>query len=325
MPVSRRLLLAAPALLTVTHARAAGYPDRPVRLVIPYAPGGTTDLFGRLLAAQMSTRLGQTVVPENRAGAGGSLAGEVVAHAKPDGYTLLVSSNGPLTVNPLIQANMPYDPFKDLQPVGLGIQVPLAVVVRADHPARTVQEFVAQAKAQKGAFTGGSSGTGSSNHLALELFNAATGADVTHVPYRGSGQMIPDLLAGNVTCLFDQITTSLPMLREGKVRFLALTSDHRSRLCQDVPTLAEAGFLGAEMVTYNALSVTAGCPQDVLAKLVQANQESLKDPALRERLEGLGAEIASGALTTPEGFGAFIRADFERTKRAVNLAGLKPE
>ena len=130
MPVSRRLLLAAPALLTATLARAAGYPDRPIRLVIPYAPGGTTDLFGRLLAAQMSTRLGQTVVPENRAGAGGSLAGEVVAHAKPDGYTLLVSSNGPLTVNPLIQANMPYDPFKDLQPVGLGIQVPLAVVVK---------------------------------------------------------------------------------------------------------------------------------------------------------------------------------------------------
>lgn len=322
---TRRMLLAAGLGLVASRAGAQqGYPERPVRLVIPYAPGGTTDLFGRLLASRMSERLGQPVVAENRAGAGGSLAGEAVANAKPDGYTLMVGSNGPLTVNPLLQAHLGYDPFRQLAPIGLGITVPLTVEVRADSPARTVQEFVAMAKAQPGRITAGSSGTGSSNHMAIELFNAATGAGVVHVPYRGSGPMIPDLLAGNVSSLFDQLTTSLPLLREGKVRLLTVTAPRRSPLVPEVPTLAEAGYPGAEMVTYNGLVAPAGLAPEVTARLVRALQESLADAGLRERLEGLGAEVASGALATPEGFAAFIREDFERVKRAVELAGLRP-
>jgi tripartite-type tricarboxylate transporter receptor subunit TctC len=328
MLLARRALLAAPALLAALPsplARAETWPDRPIRLVIPYPPGGTTDLFGRLLAQMMAPRLGQTVVAENRGGAGGSIGAAEVAQARPDGYTLLLGSNGPLVLNPLIQANLAYDPFRQLAPLGLGLTVPMLIVVRADHPAKTIQQFVAQSKARPGSVSIGSSGTGSSNHLAIELFNAASGARATHVPYRGTGPMIPDLLAGTLTAMCDQITTSLPLQREGKVRFLAITADHRSPLAPGVPTLAEAGYRDAELVTWMGLSLTAGAAPAVVAKLVQAMRESLGEPLLHERLETLGAELVRDHRATPAGFAAFIRTDFERMKHAVQLAGLKPE
>ncbi len=322
----RRALLAAPALLVAPRANAqASFPDRPLRLVIPFVPGGTTDILGRLLAQTMAPRLGQTVVVENRGGAGGSLGAGEVAHARPDGYSLLLSTNGSLTINPLVQANLAYEPFRQLAPLGLCLTVPMLVVVRADHPARTIQDYVALAKARPGAVSMGSAGTGSSNHLALELFNAASQAQVTHVPYRGSGPVIADLLAGNLNSMMDQITTSLPMVQEGRVRALAITDNHRSRLLPGVPTLAEAGYAEAEMVTFMGLSVTAPLPAEAAAKLVPAMQGALTEPVFHDRLESVGAEIVRGELCTPAGYAAFLRRDFDKMKRAVHLAGLKPE
>ncbi len=325
MSIRRRLLLATPALLAAPAVLAQSFPERPLKIVVPYVPGGTTDLYGRLLAQGMSTRLGQPVVVENRGGAGGSLAGELVAKSRPDGYTLMVGSNGPLVINTFLQARMGYVPERDLQPLGLGLLVPMVLVVRADSPYRTVQELVAAAKAQPGRISGASTGNGSSNHLALELFNAATGAQLTHIPYRGSGPMITDLVAGNVACMFDQISTSIPLQRDGQARMLAVTTNQRAARAPEVPTLAEAGIGGAEMVTFMGLCAPAGLPAEVQAKLVSAMQGALAEPALRERLEPVGAEIATGALATPEGFAAFLREDTVRVRRAVELAGLKPE
>ncbi len=323
--LSRRALLATPALLAAPAVRAQSWPDRPLRLVIPFVPGGTTDILGRLLAQQMSPRLGQTVVVENRGGAGGSLGASEVAHARADGTTLLLSTNGSLTINPLVQANLAYEPFRQLAPLGLCLTVPMVVVVRADHPAKTVQDLVAMSKARPGAVSIGSAGTGSSNHLAIELFNAASQAQLTHVPYRGSGPVIADLLAGNLNSMCDQITTSLPLLREGRVRVLAITSAHRSPQAPDVPTLAEAGYPDADMVTFMGLSVTAPVPAEAQARLVAAMQGALGERIFHDRLETLGAEIVRDQLATPEGYGAFLRRDFDKMKRAVALAGLKPE
>ncbi len=323
--LSRRALLATPALLAAPAVRAQSWPDRPLRLVIPFVPGGTTDILGRLLAQQMSPRLGQTVVVENRGGAGGSLGASEVAHARADGTTLLLSTNGSLTINPLVQANLAYEPFRQLAPLGLCLTVPMVVVVRADHPAKTVQDLVAMSKARPGAVSIGSAGTGSSNHLAIELFNAASQAQLTHVPYRGSGPVIADLLAGNLNSMCDQITTSLPLLREGRVRVLAITSARRSPQAPDVPTLAEAGYPDADMVTFMGLSVTAPVPAEAQARLVAAMQGALGERIFHDRLETLGAEIVRDQLATPEGYGAFLRRDFDRMKRAVALAGLKPE
>ena len=322
----RRALLAAPALLLAPRARAQGsFPDRTLRLVIPFVPGGTTDILGRLLAQTMTPRLGQTMVAENRGGAGGSVGAGEVAHARPDGYTLLLSTNGSLTINPLVQANLAYDPFRQLAPLGLCLTVPMLVVVRADHPAKTIQEFVALSKVRPGAVSIGSAGTGSSNHLAIELFNAASQAQATHVPYRGSGPVIADLLAGNLNSMMDQITTSLPLVQEGRVRALAITDNHRSRLLPNVPSMAEAGYAEAEMVTFMGLSATAPLPPEAEARLVPAMRAALGEPIFHDRLEGVGAEIVRGELCTPAGYGAFLRRDFDRMKRAVLLAGLKPE
>ncbi len=325
MPIARRVLLAAPALLATLPAAAQSWPDRPLRLVIAFPPGGTTDVIGRLLAAQMTPRLGQPVVVENRAGAGGSLGTEMVAKARPDGYTLLLGANGGLVVNTLIMANLGYDPFRELQPIGLCARVPMALVVRADHPARTVQELVALSKAQPGRVTGGTPGIGTSNHLVLALFNEASGAGLTPVHYRGTGQMLPDLLAGNIACMMDQLPTSVPLAREGKARLLAITAEARSPLAPELPTLAEAGYQDAVMITYFGLCGPAGMPAEVVARLAAVLRECLADAALRERLGGLGVEVATPELAAPEGFARFLQADLGRARRAVQLAGLKPE
>jgi tripartite-type tricarboxylate transporter receptor subunit TctC len=324
----RRSLLAATATLAAAlplpALAQAPFPDRPIRLVVPYAPGGTTDLFGRAVAARMAERLGQPVVVENKAGAGGSVAGAEVARSRPDGYTIMVGSNGPIAVNPLIQASIGYDPLKDLEPIGLGLQVPMVIAVRADSGIRTLAELVAAAR-RPGGLAAGSTGTDSSNHLALELFNAASGVSLLNVPYRGSGPMIIDLLAGTLPVMFDQLTTTMPLVRDGKARALAVTSAARSSALPEVPTLAEAGVRDAEMTTFMGIVAPAGLPAPVRDALARALAAALADPAVRQQLGALGAEVAEGALATPQGFAAFLREDVERTRRAVRLAGLKPE
>ena len=325
MRPTRRLLLAAPLVLAALPLRAQSWPDRPIRLVVPFTPGGTTDVIGRLVAAQLTQRLGQSVVVENKAGAGGSLGTEMVANARPDGYTLLLGANGGLVINPLIMANLGYDPMRQLQPVGLAALVAMGLLVRADHPAQDVRQLVALAKARGAGVSAGTPGIGTSNHLLLALLETATGAGFTHVPYRGSGPMNADVLAGSLGCAIDQLPAVLPLHREGKFRILAISTERRSPQAADLPTLVEAGYPDVVMVTHFGLSGPAGMPADILARLAQALRASLADSSIQERLAGQGVDIASPDLASPEGYARLLRADLERSRRAVQLAGLKPE
>jgi tripartite-type tricarboxylate transporter receptor subunit TctC len=325
MRLGRRPLLFAPLLLAAPALHAQAWPDRPIRLIVPFPPGGTTDIIGRLLAAQMGQRLGQTMIVENKAGAGGSLGTELVATSRPDGYTLLFGANGGLVVNTLIMANLGYDPFRQLQPIGLVSLVAMGLAVRADHPAQDVAQLVALAQARPGALSAGTPGIGTSNHLLLALLTATTGADITHVPYRGSGPMNADLLAGNLGFAIDQLPASLPMRREGKTRILALSTERRTPQAPDLPTIAESGFGDVVMVTHFGLSAPAGLPAALTARLAETLRAALADPAMQARLAGQGVDLASGDLATPEGYASFLRTDLERSRRAVQAAGIKPE
>ncbi len=326
MLLNRRQLLAAPALLpSLARAQAAAgspWPDRPVRLVVAFPPGGNIDILSRLLATQLGARLGQPVVVENRGGAGGALGAEFVANARPDGYTLMMGSNGPLVGNVLTQPNLAYDPVRHFAPVGLCALLPMVLAVRADHPAQTVQQLVAMSKANPGSITCGSAGNGSSNHFALALFEAAAQAGIVHVPYRGSGPMMPDLLAGHVSAVMEQISGALPLAREGRLRLLAVTAGERSRLAPSLPTLVESGYAGAVLFSWNGLVVPAATPAAVVQRLSALLPECLAEPALKEQMEGLGVELARPPQTTPAWLAAFMQEDLARTRRAVQLAGL---
>ena len=249
MPLSRRAALLAPlALATPALAQTMGQPggwapDRPVRIIAPFPPGGTVDLVSRILAPRLAERLGQPVVVENRAGAGGSVGAAEVARARPDGLTLMTGSNGPVAVNPLLQAHITYDPLRDLQPIGMVIRVPNVLVAGPAVPARTLPEFLAWVRGRPpGSVGAGSPGIGSSNHLAIELFNAAAGVTLAHIPYRGSGPAIADLLAGTLPVMVDQIATALPLHRDGRARILSVADRARTPFLPDVPTLAEAAI-----------------------------------------------------------------------------------
>ncbi|MBX9698792.1 MAG: tripartite tricarboxylate transporter substrate binding protein [Acetobacteraceae bacterium] len=328
MPLRRRAALALPVLLGATAARAqpAWMPERPVRLIAPFPPGGTVDVVSRILAPRLADRLGQPVVVENRAGAGGSIGGAEVARARPDGLTLLTGSNGPVAVNPLLQAHIAYDPIRDLAPIGMVIRVPIVLVAGPAVPARSLAEFLTWLRARPAGSVGaGSPGIGSSNHLAIELFNAGAGVTLTHIPYRGAGPANADLIAGTLPVMFDQIATALPLHRDGRARILAVADAARTPFLPDVPTLAEAGIRDAEMGTFNGLLGPAGMPPEVVAGLARALAAIMAEPATRERLAALGAEVASAEQATPAGFAAAIRAEVERSRRAIALAGLKPE
>ena len=315
--------LSAGALLP--RAARAAWPERPLRVVVPYAAGGNIDVVSRLLAPALSERLGQPVVVDNRPGAGGSLGAEQVARAAADGYTLLAGSNGPITVNPLVQARLPYEPLRDFAPIALVNAVPLVLMVTNGTRAATVAEAVALSKAEPGGFTTGTPGAGSTAHLTLELFNSATGAALVHVPYRGGGAIVPDFIAGNLRAMFTEFSTALPLHKDGKGRILAIASARRSPLLPDVPTFSEAGLPDFVAASYCGLLAPRATPAPVLAALQGAIAAATADPAIRAKLEGLGSEVASGPEQTPEGFAAFLKRQAADAKRAANLAGIKPE
>ena len=301
----------------------AAYPERAIRLIVPFAPGGNADIVARLVGAGMAEALGQPVVVENRAGAGGSIGAGVVAHSAPDGYTLLSGSNGPLTVNPFVQANLGYDPLKDFAPVGLTSLVPHALIVNAAVAAKTVPELVALSKQMQ--IGVGTSGIGSATHLTLERFNAQSGAKLLHVPYKGGGSLLPDLLAGTIQGAMTEFSTALPHHRSGKARFIAVASAKRSALASEVPTMIEGGVKDFTAASYIGVLAPAGLPADVMARLQSALVAALKAPKTLERFRELGAETATPEQMTAAGFGSFIRQDFERSREAAQLAGLKKE
>ena len=332
MTILRRSLLAvatgstglAAGMLRPGAARAAGFPDRPVRIILPFAPGGNSDIVARLIAPVMSAKLGQPVVVENRAGAGGSIGATAVARSRPDGYTILFGSTGPLSVNPAVQANLPYDADRDFAPIGLLSRTPLVLAVTAALPPQSLAEFIAHSKANPGRITIASAGTGSSTHLALELFSAASGAGLTHVPYRSGGDLIPDLMAGNVASTMTEISTAMPLHREGRIRILAIGSPQRSPIADGLPTFIEAGVPDYTASSYTALLVPAGTPADIVATLREALAAALVDPGVIARLREMGTEVASAEDATPAGLTRVLQHEAELARRGAAIAGLRP-
>ena len=304
-------------------AWAAGYPERPIKFVVPFGAGGNVDGVGRLLGAAMGPRLGQPVVVDNRAGAGGSLGAGVVAQGAADGYTLLVGSNGPLTINPFVQAKLVYDPMKDFAPLALAGVVPHVLVATSGLPARTLAELIALSKRE--AVSCASSGIGSATHLTLERFNAQTGAKIAHVPYRGGGTLVPDLLGGTVQLACMEFSTALPLHKSGKARILAVAGARRSALAPELPTFIESGVDGFTAQSFVGLLAPVSTPADILRKLEAAAAAALATPDMAARLQGLGLDAADASARTAAGFKELLRQDYERSREAVRIAGIKPE
>ncbi len=326
MTLSRRTLLttlaAAPFATLASRSAFAAYPDRPIRVIVPFAAGGNADLVGRLMSEHMSPTLGQNMVVENRGGAGGSLGAGQVASAAPDGYTLLVGSNGPLTVNPFVQAKLSYDPLKDFVAVGLANLAPHVIAVNPAVPAKTIAEFIALSKKQP--ITIATSGAGSAGHMTLVRFGSATGAKLTHVPYKGGATLVPDTLSGVVNGLVTEMSTALPQHKAGKLRILAVASAKRPALAPEVPTMIESGVKDFLAASYVGLVAPAKTPPDAIATLEKALIKALATKIVQDRFLSTGAELVPEPLQTSKGFGGYIRREFESTREAAKLAGLKP-
>jgi len=317
MPRRRHLFLAfaAPA------ARAAEFPERPLRLVVPFAPGGNLDFTARLLAPSLARLLGQPVVVENRAGAGGVVGTEAVARARPDGHTLLMGSSGPLSLLPATTPSLPYDPLRDLAPVAAAYRIPIVVVAARDLPAADLAGLVALARRRP--LTAGTSGSGTGAHLAVELFSHGSGVTLLHVPYRGTGPAFTDLVAGTIDTVFDQLSSALPLHRDGRARILGVGAARRLATLPAVPTLREAGLVEPELTTTLGLLAPAGTPAAVIETLRAAVAATLADAEIRARLDSLGAEVMSGAEVTPAHYAGLIRDELETSRRAVALPGVR--
>ncbi|WP_084112926.1 Bug family tripartite tricarboxylate transporter substrate binding protein [Belnapia moabensis] len=306
----------------VVRAQCGRFPNRPIRLVVPFGAGGNLDTLARLLTPGIAERLGQPVVIENRAGAGGNLGTELVARAQPDGYSLLLGSNGALIINPLIMERVPYDPMRDLLPVALCFRTPNVLVVSRKLPVTTLAEFVAYAKARPGQVQCGSAGTGTSNHLLIELLSAATGTGLVHVPYRASGAATPDLLTGVLPASMEQLTIALPLHRDGQLRIIGIGLPERSPLLPEVPSLAELGVPDGGLVSFIGILVPSGTLEGVIDTLRDAVAAALADPALRTRVEETGSLVAEADTASPAGFGALLRRETELSRRAAASAGM---
>ena len=310
-------LLAAFALLS--HAQAP-FPSKPIRIVVPFPAGGTTDILARAVAQKLTETLGQSVVVDNRPGAGGNIGAELVAKSPPDGYTLLMGTVGTHAINASLYAKMPYDHVKDFAPVILVAGVPNVLVVNPSVPANNVQELIAYIKANPGKVNFASSGSGTSIHLAGELFKTMAGVSMTHVPYKGSAPAVTDLLGGQVQLMFDNLPSALPQIKAGKLRALAVTSAQRASALPDVPTVAEAGLPGFDATSWFGLLAPAGTPKDVVAKLNAEVAKWLASPEAREKLASQGA-IAAGQ--SPEDFTRHIAAETAKWQKVVKESGAK--
>ncbi len=284
--------LAVCVLALAAPLASAAYPDKPVTLVVPYPPGGATDVLARILNKGLAQRLGQPVIVENKAGAGTAIGAAAVAKSAPDGYTLLISSNTTFTVNPALKRVLPYDPVLQFESIGLIGSSPLVLLAHPAVAAGTVPELVALARSQPGKLSFGSFGAGTTSHLAGELFKVMTGADLLHVPYKGSAPAMTDLIGGQVPLTFDTNVAAMPQVASGKVKAIAVTSRKRSALMPSVPTVAEAGYPDYEMVPWIAIVAPRGLSAEVRGKLGRALQQTLADPASRSALEKAGVEVA---------------------------------
>ena len=307
----KKLLCALGATMTLTTAMA--WPDKTVTIVVPFPPGGSTDLIARTLQPRLQEKLGGTFVVENKAGATGTIGATQVTRAAPDGHTLFVSSLGPFVIAPHL-IKVPYDATKDFDYITVAVQAPNVLVVPAVSPHKTMADVIAFQKANPGKMTFASSGAGSSDHLTAELFWVQTGTSGVHVPYKGGGPVMTDLLGNQVDSSFMNINTAMPQITAGKLRALSITSAARSPLLPNVPTLQELGIKDANVNSWQAVAGPKGMPADLKAKLQAAIKEALNDPAIKPKLLDLGFEIVAN---TPEQFTAFQAAEFARWKRVI--------
>jgi tripartite-type tricarboxylate transporter receptor subunit TctC len=318
------MLKLAALLLTAisTAALAQGYPSKPIRIIVPFAPGGNVDVTARLVAPALQDALGQPVVVENKPGAAGTIGADLVVRAPADGYTLLMGSNSTFSVAPALNPKNPYSPAKDFAPIASIAATPFLLVVNPSAPMKTVAELVAQAKAAPGKLTMASAGTGSSNHLVGELFQDLAGTKFTHVPYKGSNPAISDVMGGQVDMHFDQVTSAGNHVQGGKLRALLVTSKERAPMLPDVPTAAEVGFPSFGPINVTGLIAPAGTPKEIIAILNAATNKVLQQAAVKEKFAGVGAVTTGG---TPEQFSAYIAEDLARWTKVVKDANVKVE
>ncbi|MBV1796298.1 tripartite tricarboxylate transporter substrate binding protein [Siccirubricoccus sp. G192] len=316
----RRTLLRAAALapLAGLPARAETWPSRPIRVIVGFVAGGGVDITMRILAPKLGALLGQSVVVDNRPGGAGNLANEILAQSPADGHTLMVGTIGQMTVNPLL-TRLNLDPVHDFTPISLLVDVTNLMVVPADRPWRSVAELVAAAKAKPGVLTYGSSSVGSAGHLAAALLDQAAGIETVHVPYRGGGQLITDLISGKIDFSFATAATTIPHVQTGRLRALAVPTAHRSALVPEVPTVAESGVPGFDVVNWYGLLAPKGTPEQVVAQVNAALHTALRDAEVLEKFAAQGLEPLP---STPEAFQAFMEAESVRWTRVVRAAGI---
>ena len=311
------------ALHGIDTAHAQAYPNRPIRMVVPFPPGGPTDGIARIISDRLGVVLGQTIVVENRGGgAGGSIGAKAVATADPDGYTILITPGGSLTTGPAVHRNIGYDPIKVFTPVCLLIETPLIVAAHQDLPVKSLAEVVAYAKANPGKISWGSQGFGVAPHLLLELFKLEAGINIVHVPYRGTAPMLAAIIAGEVQMVADPMTTSLPHVQSGKLRPLAIAGSERTPKLPDVPTTAEAGYPKLNAPFWLGVVAPAGTPPAIIDKLNAAFRESLTPAETRARLAALGADVKIG---TPAEFGKMLADELALWTAVVKDANIKVE
>lgn len=324
----RRKLLAyaltasfAMALPTLGMAQAGGFPSKPVTLVVPFAPGGPTDAMARTLANAIKPVLGQTMLVDNKPGAGGNIGAEWVARAEADGHTLLFGTSGPLAINVSLYNKIGYDPLKSFAPILRLGHLPNVLVVHPSVPAQNAKELIAYAKAQPGKLSYASSGNGASSHLAGVLFNLRTGSDIQHIPYKGTGPALNDLLGGQVSMSFTDVLTALPHIKAGKLRILGVTSANRSRSLPEVPTLMEQGVPDFDVSVFFGIVAPASTPKDVVQRLNSALTQVLQQPEVRQGLMAQGLEMASDLA--PEQLAAFLQKEVPKWREVVKASGAK--
>lgn len=303
------------ALLALgTPAQAQSWPAKPIRFVVPFTPGGGNDTIARLIGQKLSASLGQQVVIDNRAGAGGTIGAEAAARSAPDGYTMFLAGVATHGINPNLRAKMPYDPVKDFEPVSLIASAPLIVVVHPSLPVRSTKDLVALAKAKPGELTYASNGAGGSSHMAVELFNMMTGTKMLHIPYKGLSPALTDLISGQVQVMFSSAVAMLPQVKTGRLRAVAMTGAKRSPALPDVPTVAESGVPGYETGSWYGVVVPAGTPRPIVQRLAQEIVGISRSPEINQRLV---EDAAIPVGSTPEEFGAFIRSELARWAKVV--------
>jgi tripartite-type tricarboxylate transporter receptor subunit TctC len=310
------------ALLLVSAVHAQTYPTKSIRIIVPFPPGGPTDIAARIIADHMTRTLGQSTVVENVAGAGGVLGTERVVKSAPDGYTILVGSSGALSVAPSLYPKLGFDPVKDLAAVSLVIRVPGYLVVHPTVPATNVRELIAYTKKMPGQLSYGSAGNGTSLHTNMELFKTLSGLDILHVPYRGSAPSAAALVAGEVQMAMDMGPVVMPHVKSGRLRVLAVTTDTRAKVLPDVPTMAEAGVNGFSAYTWFGMMVPAAVPRDIIQKLHAQVVKAMEPAEVRQRMENLGSEVVAN---TPEEFAAFQKSEVIKWAKVVKDANIKAD